>query len=244
MISMMSNGHKDFIESPIEEYIYTACSACSSVGSGIETYPLSEYVLQSLFLNLTGSQEQKFKCLCWEIASLNFDFRYETYTANSLGECSNLDERNKIYKRIVNNYNIQYNEDEKKSILQDAQTRYESVTKDTMLVRWLPQDYNNASKIINSVRPEHLLVKDKLFKTDSDENKSLLSLIYKNSLYKHRNRCAHNLLSYQNNLPSLKVLSDSKNKYNNYFVFFYVLILIDVILRNLYEKVTANYSLY
>lgn len=242
---MMSNGHKDFIESPIEEYISTACSAGGSVGNGIETYPLSEYVLQSLFLNLTGSQEQKFKCLCWEIASLNFDFRYETYTANSLGECSNLDERNKIYKRIVKDYTIQYNEDERKKILEDAKSRYENVTKDTMLVRWLPQDYNNASEIINRILPKHLLG-EKLFigGDNPDENNSLLCLIYKKSLYIHRNRCAHNLLSYQNNLPTLKVLSDSENKYNNYFVFFYVLILIDVILRDLYKKVTENYSQY
>ena len=38
---------------------------------------LKDYFLSSIFLRMTGAQEQKLKCICWEIATHNYDFRYE-----------------------------------------------------------------------------------------------------------------------------------------------------------------------
>lgn len=43
----------------------------------MESYPLCEYVMQSLFLKLTGAQEQKLKCICWDIATHNYEYRYD-----------------------------------------------------------------------------------------------------------------------------------------------------------------------
>lgn len=52
----------------------------------------------------------------------------------------------------------------------------------------------------------------------------------------HRNRCAHNTLSYQENLPTLNTLLKVKPKDDNYFVRFTILVLIDKIYVRLYEK--------
>ncbi len=55
-------------------------------------------------------------------------------------------------------------------------------------------------------------------------------------LYKHRNRCAHNTQSYQQNLPTLKTLANEDYQYENYFVRFAILILIDKVFIELYKK--------
>ncbi len=63
-----------------------------------------------------------------------------------------------------------------------------------------------------------------------------LKKIYENNLYKHRNRVAHNTQSYQRNLPTLKTLANENYQYDNYFVWFAILVLIDEIFIILYEK--------
>ncbi len=55
------------------------------------------------------------------------------------------------------------------------------------------------------------------------------------SLYNHRNRSAHNTLSYQQNLPTFKTLSDERYNYENYFFWFSLLILIDKIFIEMYN---------
>ncbi len=55
-------------------------------------------------------------------------------------------------------------------------------------------------------------------------------------LYKHRNRLAHNTISYQRNLPKLHNLENAEFGDSNYFVWFYVLIVIDRIIIKLYNE--------
>ena len=54
-------------------------------------------------------------------------------------------------------------------------------------------------------------------------------------LYNHRNKCAHNTISYQDNIPTLKALASKSNKYNNYFIWFALLMLIDMVSIKLYD---------
>ena len=58
---------------------------------------------------------------------------------------------------------------------------------------------------------------------------------YNDVVYAHRNRCAHNLVSFQNNLPTLKTLEDEKFVYHNYYFRFSILILLDEIFVRLYK---------
>ena len=81
-----------------------------------------------------------------------------------------------------------------------------------------------------------------LLSPDSKERIKSLKDIYDDHLYKHRNRIAHNTVSYQQNLPSLKSLIDENYKYNNYFLWFSILILIDNIFIELYNKYREQYS--
>lgn len=94
---MYHNIHTDFILAPIQEILADGINACKGVGDGIETQPLSEYILSSLFLKATGAQEQKLKCICWEIATHDYDFRYQFMRGDfQLGEYSDYKSKNKI----------------------------------------------------------------------------------------------------------------------------------------------------
>ena len=69
---MYKSEHTDFILSPLSDILEEGFLACQAVGDGIESYPLCDYVLQSLFLKLTGAQEQKLKCICWDLATKDY----------------------------------------------------------------------------------------------------------------------------------------------------------------------------
>ena len=58
---------------------------------------------------------------------------------------------------------------------------------------------------------------------------------YKDSVYKHRNACAHNTVSYQKNLPMLNTLRINDYKLRNYFFRFTLLILIDEVFIRTYQ---------
>ena len=68
-------NHKNFILSSISDVLNDAVSASAGVNSGIETYPLCDYIMQSVFLKMTGFQEQKMKCICWELATNDYEYR-------------------------------------------------------------------------------------------------------------------------------------------------------------------------
>ena len=59
-------------------------------------------------------------------------------------------------------------------------------------------------------------------------------------LYNNRNKLAHNTLSYQDNLPSLKSLQNESDNSRNYFVWFFILVLIDKIFMDLFQIYMAE----
>src|SRR5580704_12230585 len=93
--------HKDFILSPITGVLKEVVTANIGIGDGMETYPLSEYIFQSVFLKMTGFQEQKMKCIVWDLATEDYDYRYKRYSQTPLGECSSYDDKKKIYKDLI-----------------------------------------------------------------------------------------------------------------------------------------------
>ena len=97
----MRNNHRDkFVLSPILDILQDAVNACVGIGKGIETHSLCEYVLQTTFLKMTGTSEQKLKSICWEMATNDYDYRYK-YLKRNYGECSAYEDKNSIYKDIV-----------------------------------------------------------------------------------------------------------------------------------------------
>ena len=91
-------NHNNFILSPVSEILKDMVSASSGIGNGIESFPLFEYIMQSTFLKITGAQEQKMKCIVWELATHDYEYRYMRFTKNQLGECSNYSEKQKFIK--------------------------------------------------------------------------------------------------------------------------------------------------
>jgi hypothetical protein len=233
---MHHNIHKYFILSPITDILRDAVSASAGVGNGIQTFPLWDYVMQSVFIKMTGFQEQKMKCICWEIATYDYDYRYK-FSQEKLGECSNYKDKQKIYQDLI--IQIEKNglkfddintKDNKKEILSKTKSEIKNIFSNTNLLIWGQKYFNNYESVVKDIKFEHFM-NDKVSLFSDAKLKKMY--VY---LYDQRNRIAHNATSYQQNLPTLKTLIEDDYKYNNYFLYFAILILIDGIFIQLYKK--------
>ena len=98
---MLNNIHYSFIVTPISRILKDSVNACRGIGCGINTQPLCEYIMQTTFLKMTGASEQKLKCICWEMATYDYEYRYQKLS-KPLGECSCYDEKKNIFNDILN----------------------------------------------------------------------------------------------------------------------------------------------
>ena len=71
-----------------------------------------------------------------------------------------------------------------------------------------------------------------------------LQEFYSTVVYEHRNKCAHNLLSLQKNLPTLKTLEEEEFVYDNYYFRFTVLVLLDEIFVRLFKAYLGAMARY
>jgi hypothetical protein len=228
------NSHKDFIRSPISDIITDVVSANAGIGNGIETYPLGDYVMQSVFLKMTGFQEQKMKCICWELATHDYEYRYKRYALKPLGECSTYDEKKTIYKDLIEqikkhipDFDVSIFLD-KEIIKTDTLSEIRDIFSDTNFSTWSQKNFFEFKGNTDLIQSNHFGSENNLLENVLQNKYSLL--------YNHRNRCAHNTLSYQQNLPTLKTLLNDNYRYDNYFVRFALLVLLDKIFVKLYEK--------
>lgn len=229
--------HKDFILTNYTEVIENTVNVSRGISMSIGSYGICEYVFQTLFLKLTGASEQKMKCLCWEMGTEDYDFRRDYLENNGkYGEMSNYDSKKYVYQNLVKI--IKKSEDvfnvsafiDKSIILPEVKTFILNTFNDTMLCSWNIRDYNNFGELFDKVfLPEFVARND---------NELLAGNLFNayDKLYSHRNRCAHNLLSYQQNLPSLRELSSDDYKYENYYIRFALLMVIDRVFIELYKK--------
>lgn len=96
---MKATDHSQFILSPLSAIIEDTNRACNCLGNGIEIHPMASYIMQTTFLRMTGASEQKLKCICWEIATFDYEFRYEMFQ-NPLGECSSFRDKNAVFSNV------------------------------------------------------------------------------------------------------------------------------------------------
>ena len=99
--NMYNSVHRTFITKPLLDVMQDGITASASIKIGAESFPLGEYFFQTLFLRMTGAQEQKMKCICWEMATNDYAYRYDLLHNRNYGECSNYTDKNGIYKDIV-----------------------------------------------------------------------------------------------------------------------------------------------
>ena len=244
-------NHNDFILEPIINILKKGISSLSNLGDTIETYPVQEHILRSIFIEMTGSQEQKMKCILWTLATYDYEFRYD-FLKDNYGECSKLDEKSRVYSNLVKQIkSLKSSENEnidlKKIIFPDDEPSHIENSK-IALDKFLSHSNTNSifEKYIKMFQGKEITDKllflpanNHLFVNEANLQKELkdraIPDIY-TRLYEHRNRCAHNTLSYQKNLPTLNNLDSKSYKFDNYYVRFLILIFIDTIFIKTYEK--------
>lgn len=292
---MQSEEQRKFILTPIVEILQEAVNACKGIGQGIETQSLSEYVLQTTFLKMTGAQEQKLKCICWEMATNDYGYRYQ-YLKKNYGECSSYSDKSSIYKdlteavkkmdkrfsvdELFENVDIyprkaeliaqkikeaQKNQEKKKRrklsdeeaekvaigmtsyyerngfcekeklVLQkrllfaEMQEEIARIIGKTLLARWEEHNYLNFLEMWKDFSKWNYVVGDMLLSKELQD-------LYTGVVYEHRNRCAHNLVSIQKNLPTLRTLEEPGFVYDNYYFRFGMLVLIDEVFVRLFRR--------
>lgn len=139
--------HTDFILTPITTILEEAVAATSSIGDGIETYHLCDYILQATFLKMTGFQEQKMRCIAWELGTNDFEFRYWWLEKANLGTYSSYDHKNNIYKefyQVLKRINIDFSitDINKKSLLDNTTHKINEIFKDSNLISWVRADFS------------------------------------------------------------------------------------------------------
>ena len=194
--------------------------------------------MQSSFLKMTGAQEQKMKCICWELATLDYDYRYEFLNKNKYGEYSSYKCKNEIFKDLVKIIRKKVSSFELSSLIDqpfctNLLNEIDNLYCNSVLSVWQSREYlfykENYSKEFDFNELKYPPHANYLFQ-------QVLIDKYEHVVYKHRNRCAHNTLSYQVNKPDLSVLSDSNFGYNSYFFRFAILVLIDEIFMKVFQK--------
>lgn len=229
--------HEDFINTSIETILYDAILAVAAIGKGIETYPLNEYMMKTLFLQMTGFQEQKFKCIAWEIATEDYEFRRGFLESFSKTGFSSYKDKRNLYKEIMGLIKKEeLSEEERKRIAHESRESMMTIFGKSILKTWNTSAFHEfTQKIENEIKYDKFAVKGSgyvLFENTVKE-------IYE-KLYHHRNRLAHNTTSYQRNLPTLDTLENLKFGEGNYFVWFYLLVVIDKVIIYLYKEYKNN----
>ncbi len=254
--------HSEFILTPITNLLDEFIPIASEIDWNMKSFSITEYMLHSLFLKMTGAQEQKFKCLVWEIGTEDFKYRRENiYEKWEYGECSTLEAKNRIFKKLYENIKKnQWNKEDKlikddvrDEIYNHAKQSIINLHEKTIKHSALQREYNdfiglwggllsNNTFLIEEGNDLVLLKKhENISKTTSDV--ILFKDAYEN-LYDNRNLCAHNFKVYQTNCYDLNKMRKNENITNNYFFFFALLIVIDSFVILFYKQFINEINQY
>lgn len=245
---IQTNNHIPFILRPATEIVKEAIWSLNATNGGIETYPISSYLLHSLFLKLTGAQEQKLKCICWEIACRDYEYRYDRFERNRYSECSGYDDKNMVYNDILNAIKKHDNsflitDDIKNNILHVWKTSTRELFGNGVFCHNFKRKYDEYKELITDVDKKWIMNNKQLLTNEDNISPEArrktfnlaLQGLFKKHVFVERNRCAHNTRSYQHNLPSIKEMVSPEHKLQNYFLFMSIIILLDEIYRKLFE---------
>ncbi len=246
--------HEFFILTPLTTVIEEMITASSGVNDGIEAYPLWDYILQATFTKMTGFQEQKMKCIDWELATNGYEYRISFVDeVKNRGTYSNYDSKNGVYNALISEI-ARYSGKEIRDVVIglsnditiDPKEIVKRLLDNTKVIQCRQRDYDEFlgcdSEFLNQVfvLPEVNAKKAKMLGPNLEKR-------YKEEIYRNRNRIAHNTLSYQQNLPELDSLRNENALSRNYFFWFSVLVLIDEMFTGMYKKYAdclKNYSYF
>ena len=174
------------------------------------------------------------KCICWGIATYDYEYRYRRYTLEQLGECSTYKEKKIVYKDLIEQIKKHIHDFDVSIFLNKEQIRTATLSEmsdifsNTNFSTWSQKNFVEFTNNTTLIQNNHFGSMSNLFENVLQDRYS--------QLYIHRNRCAHNTLSYQQNLPTLQTIVNENYRYDNYFVRFALLILLDKIFIELYKK--------
>lgn len=249
---MNKDEHRTYIRSSLMNLFKETIYTLNHLGKGMEFFAVSNQLLNTLFLQMTGAQEQKMKCICWELATDDLDYRYKRYYEKwDLNQCSTLKDKGCVYEDLMSaikkkeeGYKLFVDKAAKETFRDDLYNQFVNVMNSTNIICLYKDEYEKFKAVFQNIDVNSILPSDKQIFKKGDGNAPVekatseteLFAIY-HLLYRHRNRCAHNTLSYQLNLPHLNMLRNEKfQKYNNIFLFLATLLMIDEIFRKLFEK--------
>lgn len=238
---MNRDEHITYIRHNLEKIVRDVVSTANLLGKGMEFSAVSGYLLQSLFLQMTGAQEQKMKCICWELATDDLSYRHKRYYSGwTLNQCSTLADKTAVYEDLMSailfrkpNYKIFNNNLEKETFRNDVLSMMSTIFDNTNIAIYNKQKYESFKDILNNLNTQNIVADNKNIFKKGDKTAPILKVtpdtevfaIY-TLLYNHRNRCAHNTPSYQLNFPHLQDLRNAKyQKYDNIFLFFATLLI-------------------
>lgn len=246
--------HFDFILSEGHVLVEDAARALASVQTGMLNRFTCDYILQAAFLAMTGYLEQKMKCVCWEVASRDYEFRSRDFDNDKL-QSSYADKRDVLNNliRSVDRIGGKFvpNNIGKGDILTRTVDSIKAFRRTSGILGWGTVQYEEAVKLFDKVSPGDLLVDDgkgdakrydyfwgrgRMTEGMLSANRVNLCYLYEEVVYRHRNRCAHNTLSYQINHPELGLLSREEFIYHSYLIRFFILLIIDEIIRQVFRQ--------
>lgn len=231
----------DFISTSVFEILQEGVAAAECIQQeGVDTYPILGYLLQSVFLRMTGYEEQKLRNICWEVATMDLDYRYQMIQGRvSYGEYSSLEDKKKVYDLLrekTRAFGADFALDTKKVVMLDeVKTEMETVMKDSLISNSFPADYHQYGVFVKSCKKEH-------FASGGQLLGGTLEKVYE-ALYKQRNRCAHNTLSYQQDTITFIEMRDSQMINSNYFSYFAILLILDKIFTEVFHIYLEAYRM-
>lgn len=238
--------HKEFILTPLSSLIEQTLRPLDLYKGQIYNYIMKEYVLQTLFMKLTGCMEQKAKCILWDIATHDFEYRRDFLRENShKGEYSTYDSKNYVYKTLVN-HGGKIDDPRKEGLLKQIGCFKDSILEESILKVWLPRELRELE--INNIPNWKICIEEKKGKKKKGKKGEIILKLFNdtledtyNKLYTHRNRCAHNVLSYQGNVMNPQKIKDEGDA--SYATWFTLLVLMDMIYMEQYERVQNQMKL-
>lgn len=255
----MISQHQKFIHSSVAELLLESTSLMSTINEGIMLLKTHDYIMQTVFMKMTGYLEQKLKCICWEIASESFEYRYVVYQKERVVGFSTYKDKKAVLndllkeiKKIDREYKIA--DDQKDEMITETKKILGEFVQSADLQKVFPVQIEKMHEFLAALGPTHLLPNsssgdlkmieifsgqiknaEKIVDRGQSKNNINLQLAYEELVYRHRNRCAHNTLCYQRNNYPIELISRPDYCYYNYFVRFAILLLIDKIFVFVYR---------
>lgn len=235
--------HERFILTPITSVLEEMTVASSGIGKGIETYSLWDYVLQSTFTKMTGFQEQKIKCIDWELATNGFEYRNKFVDqVQKRGTYSTYKAKNEVFNVLINEI-IRFVDVDRDIFLAEFKNKIninprksiQNILANSNIINCKMRDFNEFLGCDKEFNVNQFIV----IPTKKSDNPKLFEAQLMGryeELYSQRNRVAHNTLSYQQNLPDLEKLKKENGLSRNYFFWFAILHFIDEIFMELYKE--------